>query len=110
MPSTERKVGEIQGSQKYEMYDIYIETDAGGKVPQYVYVRKRDGGTLVTSFSFDKPTRNCNISLAAAQVAGCPIAKEETTEQDEVIDWDETYDMQSKIWKPDQTNWPQRPS
>ena len=101
MPSVEKKAGEIQGYEPNEMFDVVVETDADGIVPNHVYIRKPADGTLVTSFAYGRPHHNCALSQEAAIVSGSPQAADlvniETTDSDqtEVIDLEETIMMRS---------------
>jgi len=115
MPSTEMTVGEIQGYEPDELFDVVVETDADNTIPKYVYVRRREGGRLVTSFDFARPPLNCPLSRAAAIVAGsqglCDSVKFETVaaNMDQVIDWDDTLNMRNGRQTRDQINWSELP-
>lgn len=116
MPSTEQKVGEIEGYERGELFDVVVETDAGGTVPKYVYVRRHQGGILVTSFNFGRPPLNCPLSRAAAIVAGsegiCDRVMFETViaNMDEVIDWEDTVNLQNGKQQLHQIDWSQLPT
>lgn len=101
MPSTEQKVGEIKGYEPDELFHVIVETNADNTLPKYVYVRRRDDDTLVTSFYFGRPPLNCPLSRAAAIAAGsdglCDNVKFEivAANMDEVIDLEETLNMRN---------------
>lgn len=99
MPSVEILAGEIPGYEQNEMFDVVVETDADGIVPNHVFIRNSADGTLVTSFAYGRPHHNCALSRAAAIVSGSPQAADlvitRTTDSDqvEVIDLEETIMM-----------------
>jgi hypothetical protein len=113
MPSTEKKVGEIQGYTPDEKFDVVVETDADNILPKYVYVRNQQTGQFETSFYFDHPTGNCPLSRAAAMVAGSlghleTVSFEGVIENiSEVIDWADTLSMQNGWHHRNPTDWSQ---
>lgn len=115
MPSTEKIVGTIDGYEPHEKFDVVVETDADNVLPKYVYVRNQQTGQFETSFYFGHPPLNCALSRAAAMVAGSlgylkTVNFEAVVENiDEVIDWQDTLNMQNRRDGRSASEWSQPP-
>ncbi len=111
MPSTETKVGVINGYEPDEKFLVTVETDKDERDPKYVYVHHLQTGRLETSFYFGYPPENCALSRAAAILAGSHGHYDSVefqtviAEMDEVIDWEDTAKLRNGRRRHDQTDW-----